>query len=441
MRVDSTTQGDRVAAVGTQRLRFGSATTKGGGGLCSQGGTLPQFRYSAVGADGTSVKGSVDAVSAVGLENELLIQGHSAIKVKERKSLGQLEITPERVPPQEIMHMSRQLAAFVRTGIPLSEALRIVGEGVTNKRLRAIVVAIQDDIQSGTPLSDAIARNSEVFPPYYVSIVRSAELTGRLDLALDQLSGYIERDVEARAKVKSALTYPGVIGGMSVVTVLVMVLFVLPRFEGFFENLDSELPLATRMLLGFSEFVGNWWWAIIGVALVATVAHILSGRTEGGKLFRSRVLLKIPLIGDIVAYATVERFCRVVAAMMKAGVPLPQTMAAAIEGANNKVFERALVQTRDAMIRGDGIAGPIAETELFPNAMVQMFRVGEATGTLDQQAEGASQYFATELEYKLKKLTTIFEPAAILGMGVVVGFVAVALVSAMYGVFQGTEGL
>jgi type IV pilus assembly protein PilC len=402
---------------------------------------LPQFRYSAVGADGSAVKGIVDAISASGLENELLMQGHSGIKVRERKSLSQIEITKERVPPQEVMHLSRQLAAFVRTGIPLSEAIRIVGDGVRNKRLRGVVSDIDGDLQAGITLSDAVARHREVFPPYYVSILRSAELTGRLDVVLDQLSSYIERDVEARSKVKAALTYPGVILAMSVVTVLVMVLFVLPRFEGFFDDLNSELPLPTRMLLGFSAFIGDWWWAMAIVGGILTLAHVLSGRTEGGQMFRSRTLLAVPLIGDIVAYATVERFCRVVAAMMQAGVPMPQTMAAAIEGSNNKVFERALGEARDAMVRGDGIAGPIAETEVFPNAMVQMFRVGEATGTLDQQAEGASKYYATELEYKLKKLTTIFEPAAILAMGLVVGFVAVALVSAMYGVFQGTEGL
>ncbi len=406
-----------------------------------RGDTLPQFRYSAVGADGAAVKGTVEAISATGLENELLMQGHSAIKVSERKSFKDIEISPERVPASEIMHFSRQLGAFVRTGIPLSEALRIVSGGVKNKRLRSIVYQIGEDIQAGMPLSQAIGRHDQVFPPYYVSIVRSAEMTGQLDVVLDQLSEYIERDLEARSKVVSALTYPAVILGMSVVTVFVMVLFVLPKFVDFFDDLDSELPLATRMLLGVADFFGNWWWAMLITGIVLTVAHIATGRTEGGRMFRSRVLLALPMIGDIVAYATVERFCRVISAMMKAGVPLPQAMASAIESSNNKVFEKGLIQAREAMIQGNGIAGPVAATGLFPDAMVQMFRVGEATGTLDQQAEGASQYFARELEYKLKKLTTIFEPAAMLAMGLIVGFVAVALVSAMYGVFQGSDEL
>lgn len=402
---------------------------------------MPQFRYSAVGADGQTMKGVTDAISASGLENDLLLRGATGVKVRERKSFKEIELTPERVPPQEVMHMSRQLAAFVRTGIPLSEAIRIVGEGVKNKRLRSIVVEIEEDLHAGHPFSEAVARHGNVFPPYYVSILRSAELTGQLDIVLDQLSAYIERDLDARSKVKSALTYPAVIMGMAVVTVLVMVLFVLPRFVTFFEDLDAELPLPTRMLLSFSGFVGDYWWAIATVVLVLVVGNVVVGRTDEGRHARSRLLLRIPLIGDIIAYATVERFCRVIAAMMKAGVPLPQAMASAIESANNAVFERGLARAREAMIQGDGIAGPIASTGLFPTPMVQMFRVGEETGTLDQQAEGASDFYARELDYKLKKLTTIFEPAAILAMGGIVGFVAVALVSAMYGVFQGSNEL
>jgi len=400
---------------------------------------LPQFRYSAVGADGAPVKGTVDAMTATGLENELLMQGHSGIKVRERKSFGQIELTKQKVPPQEVMHLSRQLAAFVRTGIPLTEAISIVGDGMKNKRLRAVVADIGEDLQAGIPLSGAFDRHRDVFPTYYVSIVRSSELTGRLDLVLDQLSGYIERDLEARSKVVSALTYPAVILAMSVVTVLVMVLFVMPKFVEFFDDLDSQLPLATRALLNTSDFIGTWWWAILTVIVLIIVANVVIGRSEDGRYARGRVLLKVPMIGDILAYAAVERFCRVIAAMMQAGVPLPQAMSSATESAGNPVFQRGLVKAREAMIQGNGIAVPIADTGLFPDAMVQMFRVGEATGTLDQQAEGASNYFGRELEYKLKKLTTVFEPAAMLAMGLVVGFVAVALVSAMYGVLQGTD--
>lgn len=402
---------------------------------------MPQFRYSAVGADGRAVKGTVEGSTAAGVENDLLMQGHSSVSVRERKSLAQIEITKERVPRQDIMHFSRQLAAFVRTGIPINEAMRIVSDGVDNKRFRGILLDIEEDLQAGQPFAAAVARHASVFPTYYVSILRSAELTGQLDVVLDQLSSYIERDLEARSKVKSALTYPAVILVMSVITMLVMVLFVLPRFVTFFEDLDSELPLPTRMLLGFASFVGNWWWLMAVITLMIVGAITAMRRSEGGQYALSRLLLRIPLIGAIIEFSTIERFCRVLSAMMRAGVPLPEAMASAIESSNNKVFQRSLLHVRDAMIQGNGIAGPLAASGLFPNAATQMFRVGEETGTLDVQAENASDFYGRELEYKLKRLTTLFEPAVILFMGFIVGFVAVALISAMYGVLQGNEDL
>lgn len=402
---------------------------------------MARFKYTAVGADGVQVRAVGEANSVLSLENDLLRNGLTPTRVREKKGLSQITVTKERVPRTEIMHFSRQLAAFVRSGIPINEALRVVGESASNARFRIILAEIEEMLQGGVPFSEAVARHAEVFPNYYVSILRSAEMTGQLDVVLDQLSLYIERDLEARSKLKAALTYPAVIGVMSVVTMVVMVAFVLPRFVVFFEDLNSELPLPTRMLLGFSKLFSTWWWLVALLVIGFTAVFIISGKTDQGRYIRHKMFLKIPLIGEIIEFSVIERFCRVIAAMMRAGVPLPEAMQSAIESSNNKVFERGLVEARDAMIQGDGIAGPIAATELFPSAAVQMIRVGEETGTLDQQIDGAAQYYTRELEYKLKKLTTLFEPAAILFMGFVVGFVAVALVSAMYGVFAGADDL
>ncbi|WCO66839.1 type II secretion system F family protein [Iamia majanohamensis] len=400
---------------------------------------MPEFKYSAVGADGRAVKGTSEALSASVLENELLLQGHTAVQVRERKSFTQIEITKERVPTAEVMLFSRQLAAFTRTGIPLNEAIRIVADGVQSKRFQAILVEVEEAIQAGVPFSTAIGRHADVFPSYYVSILGSAELTGRLDIVLDQLATYIERDEEARSSVKSAMIYPSVILGMSIVVVAVMVLFVLPRFVEFFEDFDSELPLPTRMLLGFTDFVGTWWWAIALVLVLVMAGYVASGRTSRGRYLRHSVFLKVPLVGTIIEYSVIERFCRVIGAMMRAGVPLPVAMSAAIEGTSNEVFLRALEPAREEMIQGEGIAGPISRTGLFPVAAVQMIRVGEETGTLDEQMASAADFYSRELQYKLKRLTTVFEPAVIIFMGVVVGFVAVALISAMYGVYSGQD--
>ena len=397
------------------------------------------FKYTAVLPDGQQVKSSIDGVSLSSAENELLRQNLQIIKIKEKKSLSQIEVSPERVPRTEVMHFSRQVAAFVRTGIPIIDAVRVVEDGTDNKRFRAILADVREQLQGGVPFSEALEPHRNVFPPYYLGILRSAEVTGQLDTVLDQLSLYIERDLEARSAVKSALTYPLVVMALSVVTMVIMVAFVLPKFVDFFKELDADLPLPTRMLLGFSDFISTWWWLLALIAIGLTVGYIMLGRSPGGRRVKHGVFMRIPVVGEIVRYSAIERFCRIIAAMMRAGVPLPEAMASAIESTNNQVFEDGLRVARDEMIEGDGMAGPLERTDLFPAAAVQMIRVGEETGTLDQQMESAATYYSRELEYKLKRLTTLFEPAVIVFMGLVVGFVAVALISAMYGGLQSQQ--
>ncbi|MCB0977562.1 MAG: type II secretion system F family protein [Acidimicrobiales bacterium] len=397
---------------------------------------MATYKYTAVTPDGRQIKDTIEGVSLASAENELLRLNLEIKSIKERKGFSQIEISPERVPRQEIMHFSRQIAAFVRTGIPIIDAVRVVEEGTANKRFKGILAEVREQLEAGVPFSETLAPHASVFPPYYLGILRSAELTGQLDTVLDQLSIYIERDMEARAKVKSALTYPMAIMVMSIVTMLVMVLFVLPRFVTFFDDLGAELPLPTRMLLGFSGFMSSWGW-LLGLVFLAFVGlFYASGKSEQGRRIRHSAFLKIPVVGDIVRYSAIERFSRIVAAMMRAGVPLPDAMASAIESTNNQIFEDGLRVARDEMLEGDGVAGPLERTGLFPPALIQMARVGEETGTLDTQIESAATYYARGLEFKLKRLTDLFEPAVILFMGFIVGFVAVALISAMYGVFS-----
>jgi type IV pilus assembly protein PilC len=253
---------------------------------------------------------------------------------------------------------------------------------------------------------------------------------------LDQLSTYMERDLESRRKVKSALTYPLVIFVMSIVAVLILALFVLPKFKSLFTSLDAKLPLATRILLGITDFLGAWWWAL-GLGLLAAfgVGYLIWGGKHG-KPRRDRLLLRMPGLGPLLNHVAVERFCRVLSALVRAGVPLPDAINVASSATNNWVFEDALSKARERMMQGEGLARPIADTGLFPPAARQMIRVGESTGTLEKQLESAADFYARELEYRLKRFTDLFEPAIIVGVGFVVGFIAIALISAMYGIFD-----
>jgi type IV pilus assembly protein PilC len=400
---------------------------------------VPMYRYVAIGPEGNEIRAKLDAPSEDALRNQLLLQNLEVKQVKVKKTFNEIELSPQRVPRQEIMHFSRQMAAFVRTGIPITEALEVIEDGSANKRFRQIVATMREQINNGVPFSDAISEHSRVFPPYYIGILRSAELTGQLDIALEQLSGYIERDLEAKSKVKAAMVYPAVIFATSILTVVILAVWVMPKFVVFFKNLQAKLPLPTRLLINISQASQTFWYVWVSVLLVFAALMVWMHKSAKGRLVRDRLFLRIPLVKDVVLYAVTERVCRIIGAMVTAGVPLPETLNAAIQGANNQVFEQGLASARERMLEGEGLALPIQDTRLFPRAASQMMRVGEETGTLDIQLENAATYYGQELEYKLKRLTSLFEPAVIIFMGLIVGFVAIALISAMYGVFNSSK--
>lgn len=353
-----------------------------------------------------------------------------------KRSLGQIELFGSSVKRDDLMHLSRQLAAFVQAGVPIIDAVRILGEEARRPALRATMQDIEERLRGGERLADAINHHPKVFPPYYRAIMRSAELTGRLDTVLEQLARYLERDLEARRKITSALTYPMVIGAMAITTVVILAGFVLPKFRVFFTDLNAQLPLPTRILIGITDFLAAWWWALVGGIAFLIVVSLLIGATAGGKMVRDRIVLRIPVIGPTIRIALIERFCRVLASMAGAGVPLPDALRVATQSLRNRVFTRALDRVGEAMLRGEGLARPLGAVKLFPGTAARMIRVGEETGTLDRQLQVTAHYYEVELDHRLKRLTAIFEPAVLVGMGAIVGFVAIAMVRAMYGVFD-----
>lgn len=397
---------------------------------------MPKYSYVAVAPDGQVAKGVEKADSRDAVELALYDRQLRDIRVTEKTSFLQTEIAGPRIKRDDLMHLSRQMAAFVRAGMPILTAVHAIAEESENSTVRRVMQDIEDGLRAGDRFSDCLERHPHVFPDYYRGIVRSAELTGELDEVLIRLARYIERDMEARRKVQAATIYPAIVFVMAIITIVVLATYVLPKFKIFFKSLHAKLPLPTRMLLNVTDFLTTWWWAIL-VGLGGVIAVIVvSLQTERGRYARDRFMLALPLIGSTIQYALVERFCRILASMVGAGVALPEALRVATESLKNRVYVRALSGVGEALLEGKGIVVPLARASVFPRTAVQMLRVGEDTGTLDSQLEDTAQYYETELDYKLKKLTSVIEPTVIVIMGVLVGFVAIALVSAMYGVFR-----
>src|SRR3954452_19217529 len=333
---------------------------------------MPKFSYVAVDPSGAQVKGVLEAPSAVRAQSDLMGRNFAGVRVKERKSFSQIEITPKKLKPQDLMVFSRQMASFLKAGIPILDSLDMLTDDASNKRMQQMLVEVSDALRAGSTFADAMAVHSSMFPTYYVGILRSAEITGNLDVVLEQLAEYIERDLETTRAIKSALLYPSVILVMSIGTVILLVSYVLPKFKTFFKSFDAKLPLPTRIMLSVGDFFDEYGLVVLGIAVAVLIFLVVFLQTESGKRWRDKALLHAPLVKDVIRFAVVERFCRILAAMLKAGVPVPEAMTAALEATNNRVYQEALLKARDATLRGEGISRPIQDTELFPPAAQKM---------------------------------------------------------------------
>ena len=339
------------------------------------------------------------------------------------------------VKPAAVLGFSRQLASFLEAGIPILDSLEIVAEQTESKLMRAVVIDVRASILRGTSFSQAVDNHPLVFPAYYRAMLASAEYTGNLDDVLSQLAAYIERDIAARRQVKSALTYPTVVLIVAVVAMIVMSIFVLPKFTGLYRSLGAQLPLPTRMLIGFSDFVSARWPMILGaIAAFGAIAAVVIGG-DRGKGRRDIVTMALPVIGNLFLLISLERFCRVLSSLASAGVPLPAAIGLSADSTNNSIFAQKMVLVREALMRGGGLYQPMVDTGLFPVAARQMIQVGERTGLLGAQLDKAATYYEREVAFTMKRATELFEPIVILFVAVIVGFVAVAQIAAMYSIF------
>lgn len=345
------------------------------------------------------------------------------------------------VPQSVLLQVTRQLASFTSAGIPIIEAINLLADTTKNKRMREVLVDMGRAVNGGLTLPQAVKLNAKVFPEYYVAILDASERSGDLTSAFETLAAYLERDLASVRAIKSALYYPIILIILSIATIIVLCAVVLPRFATLFTSLGMSLPLPTRMLMNFAVFVSAWWW-LLSIGGVATVALFsLMYRKESGRLIIDNYLLRIPIFGSVAKLIALERFSRVLGSLANAGVPLPDALSLSATATGNKRYENAVKRTRDGVMRGEGLADPLENTKVFPSETIQIIRVGEQSGQLVLQLTHAAEYYAKEVDYKLKNITSLIEPIILLIVGGGVGFVAVALVSAMYGVYSGSSGL
>ena len=377
-------------------------------------------------------------------DNEALVMtrlrqmGLTPIKVKQASTGLKMEINlrPGRVKLKQIAVFCRQFATMVNSGLPILRALSILTDQTENKELAKVLFAVRAGVENGSSLSAAMAEHPKAFNNLFISMVKAGETGGVLDDVLLSLADQIEREVELRRQIKSAMTYPIVVVALVTLILAAMLLFVVPQFETIYSSLGGTLPLPTRMLLGVSKAVRNYWYIVLLGAVVASFLFRRYKKTEAGRARVDAVKIRIPIFGPLFHKVALARFASTLGMLLRSGVPILQALDNVNETVNNRVIGDAVDDVKTSVREGESIAKPLGQHKAFPPMVVQMMAVGEETGAVDTMLDKVAEFYNSEVTATVEAMTSLIEPLLIAVIGAAVGAAVIALYMPMFSVIN-----
>jgi type IV pilus assembly protein PilC len=387
---------------------------------------LDTFQWEGVDKKGKKIKGEMDAASVAFVNSMLRRQGISPVKVKKRASA--LFSTKKRITPKDVSVFTRQLATMLAAGIPVAQAFDIVGRGHENPSMRELVNTVKHDIESGTSMTESLGKHPLYFDELYCNLVQAGEAAGILDTILDKLAIYKEKIESLKSKIKSALFYPTAVIVVAFIITSVLMIFVIPQFESLFKGFGADLPAFTKLVIDISNVFTSYWWAIFG-SIIGSVAFFSYSYKRSTKMQHTmdRLLLRAPVIGEIVRKATIARFTRTLATMFAAGVPLVEALDSVAGASGNRVYFEGTMDIKADVTTGNQLQAAMGSTGLFPNMVVQMVAIGEESGELDSMLNKVADIYEQEVDDAVNGLASLLEPIIMAFLGVVIGGLVVAM--------------
>ncbi|HEY8258331.1 MAG TPA: type II secretion system F family protein [Gemmatimonadales bacterium] len=389
---------------------------------------MPMFEYTARNAaTGQIQKGQLDVpnkdeVGAYLRKNRLML-----VNVREAPKQIKLNLGAQRVKTRDIVIFTRQFATMINAGLPLVQSLNILAAQTENKTLQSVTRAVVYDVESGNTLADAFSKHPKAFTQLYVNMVAAGEAGGILDTILVRLATFLEKNDALVRKVKGAMVYPGVIITVAFVAIAVLLIFVIPTFQNMFASANLELPLPTRIVIGMSNFLIHYWWAMLGVIAGIVFAIRQYYKTPAGKKQLDGLLLKAPVLGDVIRKSAVSRFTRTLGTLVSSGVSILEGLEITAKTAGNQVVHDAVMESRQSIAGGETIAAPLEKSKVFPPMVISMIAVGEQTGGLDEMLSKIADFYDEEVDVAVSALLSLMEPAMIVVLGVIVGGMVVAM--------------
>ena len=398
------------------------------------------FKYVAYTSEKKMLKGRLAAPDETKAVVQLNSLGYQVISIKSVGSMGKvgrvLNISfTSPVKSKEVIMFSRQLAILLESGIDIVSSIELFKTQAGNKVFKEILEELIADLRGGSNLSDALSRFPKVFTTMYCRTIAAGEQSGNLDTVLKQMADYIERTTTAAKKVKSAMTYPIVVLVVAIIVVAALVFFVMPTFTSLYTGFGAKLPVITTLLLNFANGAAKYGVYVLLILVAGVVGLVLYIRTPVGRINWDRFLLRLPVIGPIVQLNELSRCSRTISMLIKVGLPLPDIITMCIQSADNKIMSQALIAVKQDMLAGEGLAQPMAKRSIFLPLMVQMVAVGEKTGNLSNTLATVADSYEIDADDKTQAAVALLQPAMTIGLAIVVGFIVIAMVSAMYGIY------
>ena len=395
------------------------------------------FAYKAKTEEGKVTRGKIEAMSKKEALAELGMMDLIVFEVEPLNSFLNTEINLRSgLKPKDFIIFLRQFATLISAGILLVESLDLLAEQPTNPRLKAILEDLSTEVQEGSPPSVSMSKHPAVFPNLLIQMIQSAEVSGRLEEVLEQMANYYEKQYRNKQNVTTAMSYPIVVGILALVITALLLIFIVPIFGEMFASFGSELPAITQMVLGLSQWFQKYWVLIL-VFLLATIflLRYLSQRDKMAYSF-DYLQLKIPIIGMFLQKTILARMTQTLSSLLNSSVPILQALDVTSQVVDNRVVEEVLIAAKKDVEQGESLAKPMEAHWFFPNLIIQMIKVGEASGSLDEMLKKASDIYEQEVEEASEKLQSLIEPLLIVFLSVIVGFIVLSIVIPMFGLFE-----
>jgi len=397
-----------------------------------EGTSMPNFTYKAKDTKGEAIQGSMEAESHAIVITRLQSMGYFPIRVvadktDKKKKPGYRFLLGKGFRNMDITAFNRQLSDLLSAGIPLVKALAIIVNQTSNEYLREVISTVSIDVQGGDTLAGALSKHPRIFPKLYCAMIRAGETGGMLDNILERLADFSEMEDEIRSKIKSAMAYPVVMVFAGIVAIFILMIVVIPKIIKIYVDLEQTLPLPTQILINIMNFVGSWWWILIGMIIIPIVFFYKFIHSEEGRALWHRFTLRIPILGDVILKRQIAQFARTLGSLLKNGVSILSSLEIVKEIMGNKLVQAEVGKISDNITQGSGIAAPLKGSKVFPPVVVNMIAIGEETGRLHDVLLRIANSYDIQVERSVKTLTSLVEPMVILLMGLVVGFVVISM--------------